>query len=198
MTHSIVLYLRPFATDGKVMVDSPEKSSLWRNLLPTSSIGTEARITLEELLLQSTSDLGLLVAIGKTVEIIGAGKIIASEEEWKDYFRSLSKKAACIVSVPSTHPSTLWELEWLGNERLFDRVVMVFTELHTSVDHHRYSMHELGAQLRSRGWRLPDSTTSSTLVRFGPNGHPSEIIDKSKHKIRHVRSIVQGAMNSRA
>lgn len=192
MSLPLLLYLRPFTSDGKVTVANPEKSSIWRNLMPTSSNGTASSVALEELVLQSSANLGLLVAIGRTVEIVGAGKIIATESDWKDYFMALCLKAPCIVSVPSMHPSTLWEIDWIASHGFHDKVIFVFTELHFSgrdVDH--FDSRLVRQHLSSKGWSIPDDLTSSSLLSFGSGGSKSMAIRESRHKLKHLRSQIQ-------
>ena len=192
MTLPLLLYLRPFTSDGKVTVANPEKSSIWRNLMPTSSSGTEANITLEELILQSSAGIGLLIAIGKTVEIVGAGKVIAGDSEWQEYFMALSLKAGCILSVPSMHPSTTWEIEWLARNKLFHRVVFVFTDLHFSGnDIANFDKDVIGRHLRTSGWAIPNDLTSSTLLSFTPEGSVESVVHDSRHKKGHVRAQIQ-------
>lgn len=192
MSLPLILYLRPFTSDGKVMVSNPEKSSIWRNVMPTSSNGTLSQVTLEELVLQSVADLGLLIAIGKTVEIVGAGKVVAGESEWKEYFVALSMKAPCIVSVPSMHPSTLWEIDWLADHGFYDKMVFVFTDLHFSEkDVAHFDNRTVRQHLSSKGWAIPNALTSSTLLSFSSGGATNAAINESKHKKRHVRAQIQ-------
>lgn len=153
-------------------------------------------MTFEELLLMSSVGLGSLVAIGRTVEAIGAGKVIAKEDNWKLYFKGLSRKAKCILSVPSTHPSTLWELDWLANERLFSRVTMLFTELHFSdrgIQH--FGIQRLSSKLASSGWMLPSNLSESALVTFDSSGAVNGFVRQSNHKVKSVRLLLKEVMS---
>jgi hypothetical protein len=195
MSLPIVLYLRPFTSDGKVMVDNPEKNSIFRNMMPTSANGTESRVTIEELILQCAEGLGTLIAIGRTAEIIGAGKVIAGDDEWEDYFKALSLKARCIFSVPSIHPSTLWELEWLAAEKLASRVVMVMTELHfNEQDAQHFDVRTVVARLAPAGWAFPPDLAPGSLLTFQGSGAARVHVPKSKYKKKALRAMMQEVM----
>ncbi|MES3023470.1 MAG: hypothetical protein V4857_18045 [Pseudomonadota bacterium] len=190
MTAPIYLYLRPFTVDGVIEVDNPEKNSLWRNLMPTSSNATRPYVNLEELILQALAARGTLLAIGRTTNIVGAGKIIAGEDKWRDYFDMLSARAACIISVPSLHPSTLWELEQLAQRALFSRVLMIFTGLHFAGKDVRYLLPNLAPKLKQAGWDLPADLTATSLVTFAQKGDVSCHHADSRHRKRHLAGMI--------
>ena len=54
-----------------------------------------------------------LVAFGRPGEQIGAGRIMTSEERWKEDVALLATAALVIFLFPSTRPGTLWETDWL-------------------------------------------------------------------------------------
>lgn len=159
--------------------------------MPTSAFGTDSKVTLEELILQSVSRQVSLVAIGRKTEIIGAGKVIAGDDEWRDYFEALAIKASCILSVPSLHASTLWELDWLASRHLFARVVIILTGLHFGVEQDQYKLSDLTTRLRVAGWRLPINLTPSSLISFQSSGAVAQHTPNSKHKVRPLRALIQ-------
>ena len=175
-------------------MSNPDKASLWRNLIPTSAAGTPGTVPLEECLLACVSGLGSLIAIGRTVEIVGAGKVIARDDEWEAMFQKLARRAAGVVSVPSLHPSTLWELEWIGRQGLFAKVVMVITDLHTDPERPRYALPPLAARLRKEGWGLPDDLAPGTLLSFNSRGAVSTAIPRSRYKRKHIRRLLEAVM----
>ena len=177
------------------MVDNPDRWALSRNLMPTSSTGTESHIALEDLILQSTSDLCSVIAIGRTVESIGAGKVIASDDEWTTYFEPLSRKASCIISVPSNHESTAWELDWLAQQKLFTRIVMMFTNLHfSSTDALYFDVRFVRSHLFSKGWSLPTELAKGSLTTFDTTGKSRSSVDNPKYKKRVIRSVIQSIL----
>lgn len=192
MTGPLILYLRPFTSDGKVRVANPEKLYIWRNLMPTSSNGTQSTVALEEVILQSCIGHGLLIAFGKTVEVIGAGKVIARDDEWQELFIALTRKASCILSVPSMHPSTVWELDWIARHGLQERVIFVFTELHFSiVNTGHFESRVVREYLQGNGWKIPEGLTSSTLLSFQSSGSSPWVTHDSRHKKKHLQEHIR-------
>lgn len=197
MEKDIFLYLRPFTSDGVVRVNNPERSFI-RNLIPTAQFGTESTITVEELMLQAVRKNGSLVAIGQTVEMVGAGKIIANDLEWEAIFKSVSRRAKCILSVPSQHKSTLWELDWIAGQSLFSRVMMIFTELHFGEENSHYSFDSLSQRLRQIGWRLPSDTQPSSIVTFNATGEVRTFYRNTRYRIGSVkRGVIDIISNNR-
>ncbi|WP_146204304.1 hypothetical protein [Massilia glaciei] len=146
---------------------------------------------LEELLLQAIAGDAALAAIGRISDIVGAGKkIIAGDDEWRDYFDMLSERAACIISVPSLHPSTLWELDQLAKRSLFSKVLMIFTGLHASGKDPRYAIGNLAPELKRSDWDLPTDLTTTSLVSFAPKGVVSFHHADSGFNKRHISRMI--------
>lgn len=193
----IIMYLRPFASDGIISVPNPDKSSLMRNLMPTSGIGTENRIGLEELLLRCSDGRGLLIGIGKTSKVIGSGKLLADQGNWKDYFTLLARRTVCIVSIPSMHPSTLWELEWLARMSLFQFTMMIITEQHfCGGDVRTFDIRAIREKLSASGWQIPLDVMPGSLLSFSGNGNISAYVRDSKYKIRIIRDFLSAIMDN--
>ena len=56
---------------------------------------------------------GLLIAIGDTGDSYGAGKIITSDEKWKDHFHWLASHSRTIFVQPDLTKSVRWEVDQL-------------------------------------------------------------------------------------
>ncbi len=193
----VYLFLRPFDIDGKILVPNPEHASFWRKLMPTSSNGTLPYINIEELILQTLDGRGLLIGIGKKTEVIGGGKMLAREDDWRRYFETLAREATCIFSIPSSHPSTLWELEWLAAQSLYARVLMMFTEAHVGGTDERFRLAHLAPRLKRIGWQLPDDLSESSLVTFDKNGSWRHHRNPG-HKSRRLSNCIDEVVNSAA
>lgn len=195
MAKPYILYLRPFLSDGAVLVPNPDKAALMYNLMPTSSHGTVSEIGVEELLLKSSNGRGFLIGIGRVSEIVGAGKVIASDAEWENSFMTLAHKAECIISVPSLHPSTKWELKWLAEQAYFSRVLMILTDIHFSG---RKVMHcdirQVRAGLASVGWSIPENVTAGTLINFNEDGFALTVAADTKYKVKALRKMLDSTI----
>lgn len=200
MRDSIFLYLRPFDIDGQIQVPNPEKSLFWRNLIPTSANGIPSRVNIEELILQTLDKRGTLIGIGRKTSVIGSGKVIAADSEWRRYFEVLATKATCIISIPSLHSSTLWELEWLIDNALCSRVMMIFTKEHFIGRDERFFLKHLSPCLKKIGWHLPEKFTESSLFTFDTQGQIAFHVPDSGHKSRNIGRCVDfiiGASNQK-
>lgn len=185
----LYLYLRPFESDGRIFVNNPRKAAWWNWMLITYQASTPHCVNLEELLLRVVECHGLLIAIGRQTGLVGGGKVVASEDDWKNYFTALAVKAVCIFSVPSLNESTLWELKWLADKRLFERVLMIFTELHFDESNVSFRIEPLSNRLREIGWLLPTISRREALVSFDKEGRVSEHIKAGGLTKKQIESI---------
>lgn len=158
-------------------------------MLITYQASTPHNVNLEELLLRVVERHGLLIAIGRQTGLVGGGKVIASENDWKDYFSTLAVKAACIFSVPSLNESTLWELQWLADKGLFERVLMIFTELHFDQSYISFRIEPLSNRLREMGWLLPTIPDQGALISFDKKGRISKHIQSRGLTKEQLESI---------
>ncbi len=193
---SLYLYLRPFISDGKIFVNNPRKHRLLGSFLPAYAFSTPDNINLEELLLRAIEKRGLLLAIGKKTGLIGGGRVVASDDDWKNHFIKLAEKATCIISVPSLNISTLWELQWLKDNQMQKKVVMLFTEKHFDANEMFYNFELLRGNLVRMGWRIPFSTQSGSLISFDAVGECAMHVKKSGFKKRAIAKIVDSVVKS--
>lgn len=189
MQKPLYLYLRPFESDGRIFVKNPRKATWWNWSLITYQASTPHNVNLEELLLRVVERHGLLIAIGRQTGLVGGGKVIASENDWKNYFSILAVKASCIFSVPSLNESTLWELQWLADKGLFERVLMLFTELHFDQSYISFRIEPLSKRLREMGWLLPTIPNQGALISFDKQGRSSEHIQRGGLTKEQLESI---------
>ncbi len=98
------LYLRPFRTSGRlpVLCQLPKTTDRW---LMGKTWDLEFALTI------AVDDVAPLVAIGHQSASLGAAKVTASDETWRETMLDLARRAQHIVMVPLDRPSTLWEAE---------------------------------------------------------------------------------------
>ncbi len=124
---SFVLYLRPFTTDGNIIVPNPDFKPL----------GIDKFIDKEEddlqfLLINKIN--AELVAIGKKTNGFGAGIIWARDIEWFHVFKNRAKKALLIFVLPSYHKGTFREIAYLKEEELLNKCLFIMPPLNALSD----------------------------------------------------------------
>jgi hypothetical protein len=133
------LYLRPFTSTGHVRI--PLRSAIYkRGVLagPTPGIFDRelGRTTLykryvtfgdfETELAALVETQAPLIALGRTGEQIGAGRIESDHKDWRTRFELLAAHAMIIFLVPSTHAGTQWEIQRILNDPKFLHKTILF------------------------------------------------------------------------
>lgn len=121
----LFLYLRSFRLG---------RSTLLRRLVPFaygdqsllgSTFGTEV-FHFEEDISNAIYPHGLLIAIGDRHDSYGAGKVIVSDEKWKDRFHELATHSCIIFMQPDLTQSVRWEIGQLLSNTLYLRKTVWF------------------------------------------------------------------------
>lgn len=109
------------------------RSTLLRRLMPwaygdqsliDATIGLEAFHFEEDI--SNAIHPHLLIAIGDRGDSYGAGKVIVSDDKWKDHFNSLATHSWVIFMQPDLTQSVRWEVgQLLGNESYLRKTVWV-------------------------------------------------------------------------
>ena len=115
------LYLRPFVSTGRLMAQA----------LPSEIDVSEVPVHLDvETLLarcfRATVPVIALGTSGDTVE--GAARVTVSDDDWRETVEALARRAEFIAMVPLSRPGTMWELEWLKQSDLLDKVLFIMPE----------------------------------------------------------------------
>ncbi len=116
------LYLRPFASTGRVRLPNPRRIS---GVSFLATFFEPRHLELERVLSDALAMQGPLIALGKPGEHLGAGRLPADEKEWQQIVARLASAARAILVLPSHHPGTLWEISWLKQNGLFSRCVFL-------------------------------------------------------------------------
>jgi hypothetical protein len=114
-----VLYLRPFRDDAATFAECPRSA---RELLGdwfrarTGRGGGRLRTAEEYLESDVEKVIGPLVALGNPLDFVppeGAARVYLADETWRDGFRELVERAACVVMTAGVSEQVAWELEHL-------------------------------------------------------------------------------------
>ncbi len=128
-TETFSFYLRPFKSTGRVRI--PLRSKMYkRGVLagPTHGIydpeiGRTSRYKryvtfgdFETELAKIVETESPLVALGRTGEQIGAGRLESNDKDWRKSFKLFAQHARVIFLIPSTHDGTKWEIKRILND----------------------------------------------------------------------------------
>src|SRR4030042_7209869 len=104
------LYLRAFETTGRMSKESVDPM-IQNGFDPRDD--TDQQTYFETELAKAVENYIPLTALGRPGEQMGAGRILSTEEDWKEDLALLGKGACIIFLLPSAKPGTLWEIDWL-------------------------------------------------------------------------------------
>jgi hypothetical protein len=120
------IWLRPFTSTGRCWVIARSGKAGKR----TDSVrltGYRIVVTdLETLLATVMEPIAPVIALGKSGEQVGAGRVAVPDDRWQEAFALLARSAHAIFLLPSTRDGTHWELDFLLREpTLLDRTVFL-------------------------------------------------------------------------
>jgi hypothetical protein len=111
-----VLYLRPFRDETTTFAECPRRA---RDLpgdwlrARTGRGGGRFRTAEEYLGREIEAAIGPLVALGNPLDFVppeGAARVYLADEAWRDGFRELVERAACVVMIAAASDQVAWEL----------------------------------------------------------------------------------------
>jgi hypothetical protein len=164
------VYLRPFASTGEisdVSISAPVPG------LSGVNFGGE-EIELEAQMERAVRPLGPLVALGRPLEHIGAGRILVGEDEWRGAIKLLLSKARLIIMLPSARLGTLEEVEMIIDSGLIGRAVLIDPPNMSASK--KFNQPEEWAKVRDafskRGFTVPEDSRKGLLLFFGAQREP--------------------------
>ncbi len=190
------LYLRPFAaTDMIDDIVMESVSSVFRGPL----IVTSTRLELEQQIERAARPLGQLVALGKPLEHVGAGRIEVKDEGWQDVVRKLFAHARLIVLLPSSRLGTRWEIDQLLSSSMIERTVIVDPPNPRNIRSRRYQQsaewREVRAAFARKGYEIPQDSTAGQLLFYGgqrsPQAHARLDMNAEENITRFFRTVAE-------
>lgn len=163
------LYLRPFASTGAF-------ESVGMGVGTPGTVGAMmgAKIELEAQVERAVRPLGPLVALGRPLEHIGAGRIEVGEDNWRQAAQLLMSNARLLVMLPSSRHGTLEEIEMLMDTGLIERTVLIDPpNIERSKDFdHASEWRHVQAAFAKRGFEVPAETRLGRLLFYGDRRAP--------------------------
>jgi hypothetical protein len=163
------LYLRPFASTGAF-------ESVGVGVGAPGTVGAllGAKIELEAQVERAVRPLGPLVALGRSLEHIGAGRIEIGDDNWRPAAQLLMSKARLLVMLPSSRLGTLEEIEMILDTGLIERTVLIDPpNIEQSKDFdHAAEWRHVQAAFAKRGYEVPAETRLGRLLFYGDRRAP--------------------------
>jgi len=118
--NTFFLYLRPFDTTNQFKISDDGS-----NLFDLDQYTRDGFDDIEKVLAESLEETLPIVALGKTGEHHGAGRIVATDEGWKSLVIALIEHANFIVLLPGDNEGTTWEMQQLGTAGALSRCLLL-------------------------------------------------------------------------
>lgn len=162
------LYLRPFATTGRLIVTNPKRR--WLPILP-SYFEHEETLEFETLLSEALAPDLPLIALGKPGEHVGAGRLAVRDEDWRKVFLQLIGSARWILMIPNDEGETRWEVEQLVTQGYLHKTLFIMPPKLRSkeLDVTEYWQKAVSG-LESLSIQLPQYNAAGQLFRLGRAG----------------------------
>jgi hypothetical protein len=119
---SYSLYLRPFDTTNALHTQKIDGGG---DML--SEYG-QSSLDLEYLLTRISGSNQPLIGLGNPGEMNGIGRILTSDDHWKEMIKELVKHSQNIFIIPSDHEGTLWEIQLLKEMKMLDKCIWIMPE----------------------------------------------------------------------
>jgi hypothetical protein len=170
------LYLRSFSTT--VQMPAEDRSVILQSGLDPR-FSDSKYVDLEAVFAEVLEHDAPLVALGKTEEQIGAGRIKTDDDRWKNDMEVLANNALLLFVLPSPGRSLQWEIEWVGNHNHLPKSLFVmppkenwlFSLLHTSKSVPWEDIWQtLCAKLNAKGIKLPPYEKQGMIFFLGADG----------------------------
>lgn len=164
------LYLRPFISTGAI-ADSGGPA-----MVMGAGVGGVfgERFELELQVERAARRLGRLIGLGEPLEHIGAGRVLVTENEWREAVGVLMRRAELIVMLPSSRAGTLEEINTVLSGELIRKTVFVDPPnigRADSYDHAR-EWSDVQAAFQAHGFDLPAEDRRGVLLYFGAEKTP--------------------------
>jgi hypothetical protein len=145
-----VLYLRTFGVTGLLNIGGVDfESSMAYNLAPMLP----------------------MIALGHPGEAIGAGRILTTDEHWREEILRLVENAERIMLIPSHREGTKWEVARLKEMQLFGKTIFAMPpEMPFGDGRYSDEWSRAAAALAPIGVTLPPHYSAGLLFTLGPDG----------------------------
>ena len=174
-----VLYLRPFASTDQISVTNTRISEVRVGMGPTGFVAMEERLEFEAEIEKALRKTGPVVALGRPLEHVGAGRVLVDDSEWQAEIKRLMQAAVFVVLLPSPREGTLWEVEQIIDLGLLPRTIIIDPPDAPDPAVQSYDPSAEWENMRMifarRGFYLPEDDREGQLVWFGSYAAPQRV-----------------------
>ncbi len=197
--HPFTLYLRPFASTDAIGAEVDR-------LVRVRSIGqgggvlamASDRLELEAEVELAMRPIGPLIALGAPLEHIGAGRILVSDERWRQAVETLMDAARLIVLLPSSRPGTTWEVQTLLSAGRLAKTIVVDPPDDLGEPHDDYDpsseWQDVRRSFAAFGFELPQDDPDGLLLYFGNRRRPMRVEKMSSNAAASVRTFAESVL----
>lgn len=123
----VILYLRPFISEGVLTVQNPRRDGWKAGFIPFYRFVVQGRVSLDDALAYVLRRFGELVAIGNPGQLVGASRVRVGDDNWKVYFKILAESSKFIIVFPGLREGSLWELTMIRRRpELLSKTIFIF------------------------------------------------------------------------
>lgn len=165
---NICLYLRPFSSEQLLLIPNSKRD--W-NPFTISAFAEPSQIDLEAYLADVLEPKCKFIALGYSTTELGAGKINTPDHAWQTEFKRLSTAAQWILVFPSSHEGTQWEIQWLKENKLFEKSTFIMPpESKSTYINLENEWHQTRLSLMRQGIELPLFENAGLLFKMNTEG----------------------------
>jgi len=158
---NFILYLRPFDTTNKYKI-TPEHL----NFFGFDFWERDGFDDIERIVTTALNPVAITIALGKPGEHRGAARVLTTEEHWKIQASLLIKMARIIIILPGCKSGTLWEVEYIKNNRHFDKTIFIMPPSNSSY----YQCDENDIQREWEGFKSFCNLLGMKIPPYNPDG----------------------------
>jgi hypothetical protein len=178
------LYLRPFDTTNKLMTQQVQTAH-----------GPSMHIDFETLLERALESYFFLCGLGKSGEMIGAGRIETENDKWYNNFQLLADNASLIVMIPSNHESTFQEMKYLAKNKLLKKCIFLMPETIDVKLDYEFEWMDTKHEALKLGWDLPDYSSCGGIFNLNNDGTCDKIeylsMSSTLFRVQRLRKIIE-------
>jgi len=186
-----VVYLRAFETTRHLGIP------LYLQLQKLLGMANLTVNDVENYVSQAVARLGPLVALGRPGEAFGAGRIITTDQEWKQDIMLLLRRCRAILLIPSHREGTLWEIESIYRGGLLEKCILLMPPYsRKAADTSERWCHAQKAAA-TLGLELPDYQKSGMLFTLNGTGKVSAVEPLILGRTRPLRKAIKRLLKAK-
>lgn len=169
--NAFFLYLRPFSSTNAYRLANDHL-----NLFSWELWERDGFDDLERVLSRTLRPTAEFIALGNPGEHRGAGKVLTTEDEWRQAVSMLMRAARLIIVIPSHQAGTLWELNELKRQGHLSKSIFIAPPLDSAFfipcaeENVLQNWEKTQTACKEIGLALPKSAPDGVIFKLNPSG----------------------------